>query len=61
MNDLSVLVPCHNEEANVRALTERLQRVFQYRSIDGEVVLSGVNPTLVPLKETKRQRQERAS
>jgi ATP-dependent Clp protease ATP-binding subunit ClpX len=29
--------------------------------IDGEVVRSKVNPTLVPMKETKRQRQERSA
>lgn len=36
---LSVIVPCFNEESNIRQLTERLLAVFQKHSIAGEVVL----------------------
>lgn len=36
---LSVIAPCYNEEANVRALTERVLAMFDERSIVGELVL----------------------
>jgi phenylacetate-CoA ligase len=37
--DLSVIVPCFNEEANLPELVERTERVFERRRIRGEIVL----------------------
>ncbi len=37
--ELSVVVPCFNEAKNLPELAERLDRVFQRKAIDGEVVL----------------------
>src|SRR3989442_15328413 len=37
--ELSVLVPCFNEEGNLPELVERTERVFERRGIAGEVVL----------------------
>lgn len=37
--ELSVLVPCFNEEGNLPELVERTERVFDRRSIAGEIVL----------------------
>ncbi len=37
--ELSVVAPCYNEEGNVRELSERLLRVFERKSIRGQVVL----------------------
>ncbi len=37
--ELSVLVPCFNEEGNVPELVERTERVFDRRSIAGEIIL----------------------
>jgi len=38
-NDLSVIVPCFNEEKNITELTERIIAVFRKLNISGEVVL----------------------
>ncbi len=37
--ELSVIVPCFNEEANIPELTERVLRVFEVGSLTGELVL----------------------
>src|ERR1051325_5333378 len=37
--DLSVIVPCFNEEDNLPELVERTERVFARRGIAGEIVL----------------------
>jgi phenylacetate-CoA ligase len=37
--ELSVLVPCFNEEGNLPELVERTERVFERRGIAGEIVL----------------------
>jgi phenylacetate-CoA ligase len=37
--ELSVLVPCFNEEGNLPELVERTERVFDRRNIAGEIVL----------------------
>src|SRR5262249_47431790 len=37
--ELSVIVPCYNEEGNLPELVERTERVFARRGITGEVVL----------------------
>ncbi len=37
--DLSVIVPCFNEEDNLTELVERTERVFERRGIAGEIVL----------------------
>src|SRR5262249_50969623 len=37
--DLSVLVPCFNEEGNLPELVDRTERVFDRRGIAGEIVL----------------------
>jgi phenylacetate-CoA ligase len=37
--ELSVLVPCFNEEGNLPELVERILRVFERRRISGEIVL----------------------
>jgi phenylacetate-CoA ligase len=37
--ELSIVVPCRNEAENLVELTERMQRVFAARRIDGELVL----------------------
>jgi phenylacetate-CoA ligase len=37
--ELSVIVPCFNEEANLPELVERTERVFARRRISGEIVL----------------------
>jgi phenylacetate-CoA ligase len=37
--ELSIVVPCRNEAENLVELTERVQRVFETRGIDGELVL----------------------
>jgi phenylacetate-CoA ligase len=37
--DLSVVVPCYNEEAHLPELVERTERVFDRRGIAGEIVL----------------------
>src|SRR5438309_7892707 len=37
--ELSVLVPCFNEEGNLPELVERTERVFDRRGIAGEVIL----------------------
>lgn len=37
--ELSVLVPCFNEEGNLPELVERTERVFERRRIAGEIVL----------------------
>ena len=39
MTELSVIVPCYNEEPNLKELSSRLLRVFDSRKIDGEVIL----------------------
>ena len=36
--DLSVIVPCYNEEGNVREIADRLRAVFSRKNIDGEIV-----------------------
>ena len=36
--DLSVLVPCHNEESNLNELTVRLSRLFVKKKINGEII-----------------------
>ena len=37
--ELSVIVPCYNEEDNLPELVERTERVFERRRICGEIVL----------------------
>lgn len=37
--ELSVIVPCYNEEGNLPELVERTERVFEQRRIRGELVL----------------------
>jgi phenylacetate-CoA ligase len=37
--ELSVIVPCYNEEGNLPELVERTERVFERRQIPGELVL----------------------
>jgi phenylacetate-CoA ligase len=37
--DLSVIVPCYNEEDNLPELVERTERVFERRRIRGQIVL----------------------
>jgi phenylacetate-CoA ligase len=37
--ELSVIVPCYNEEGNLPELVERTERVFQRREIRGELIL----------------------
>src|SRR4029453_12789452 len=37
--ELSVIVPCYDEEGNLPELVERTARVFEQRSIAGEIVL----------------------
>jgi phenylacetate-CoA ligase len=39
MKDLSVVVPCYNEEENIPLLVERIIGTFRYRNIDGELIL----------------------
>jgi len=36
--DLSIVVPCYNEEGNVTALCERLEKVFDKYKIAGEII-----------------------
>ncbi len=36
---LSVVAPCFNEAQNLRELTERLNRTFERKGIDGEIIL----------------------
>jgi phenylacetate-CoA ligase len=37
--ELSVIVPCYNEEHNIPELVERIQKVFKKRDITGEIIL----------------------
>ncbi|TMA30780.1 MAG: glycosyltransferase [Deltaproteobacteria bacterium] len=37
--ELSVLIPCYNEEGNLPELVERTERVFERRGITGEIIL----------------------
>lgn len=37
--ELSVLIPCYNEEGNLPELVERTRRVFERKAIAGEIVL----------------------
>src|SRR5438445_8411535 len=37
--ELSVLVPCYNEEGNLPELVERTERAFERRGITGEIIL----------------------
>ncbi|TMA88725.1 MAG: glycosyltransferase, partial [Deltaproteobacteria bacterium] len=37
--ELSVLVPCFNEEGNLPELVERTERIFDRRGIAGEIIL----------------------
>ena len=36
--ELSVIVPCWNEEGNVELLTERTLKIFQQLAIEGELI-----------------------
>lgn len=37
--ELSVCIPCYNEEENISELVYRIQKVFSHKSINGEIVL----------------------
>lgn len=39
MIELSIIVPCYNEEKNINLLTSRLQSVIKDIDVDGEIVL----------------------